>query len=254
MRKPTNKVTVLGAVALLEFLTLPVSQQDASGFSGIWVADPADQGIDIYGEVRVVHEGEDAIEMAMLDFGVSWQEEVGAYVGRLAIMPWTFRFGRWGPRRGPDDSMAPQARGRWSGEDLVLAKRTASGSGDFVWLWSLEEDGGELVHLETLRNWDSDFAQRPSGTELRFRRTTGEDPALGLFNREGGSVAGRPKISAVFDVRISEDQTEILVSCPAQNCRVADFERGREARSRALPMGEVAHVPFGVEVHIGAVP
>lgn len=229
-----------------------VAEGGSSGFSGIWVADPADQGFDIYGEVRLVREGADALEVAMLDFGVGWQEAARAYVGRLAIMPWTFRFGRWGSRRGPEDSAAPQARARRSGDDRVLAKRTVSGSGEFVWLWSLVDDGGELVHLETSRSWDSDFSQRPSGAEFRFRRATGGEPALSLFARAPGTVAGRPKIPATFEVRVSEDQNEILVTCPTHDCRVADFERGQEVRSRVLLMGETVRVRFGAEVHIQA--
>jgi hypothetical protein len=220
----------------------------------VWAVDrERSDATDIYGELRVIDVTDEELRLTIVDYGSAWI--AGAFRDAVHVLPWRFRFGRWGPRRGPSDSKQPRTIARWSGEQLVLAKSTFSGNGNFVWMWSLDAGGLELLQQESGRGWDSDFIARPpQGVRTRFVRTAPEDPSLALLRRRAerpGSVVSEPSLILV---RPNTDATALLVECPEHDCTMVRFESGRRAGSRPLPQGVVASLALDSEAMIQPVP
>lgn len=73
--------------------------------AGLWGLDlEHEQNRDVYGEIRVARETEDSVYVSMVDYGAAWVD--GAFRTVLRVIPWTFRVGRWRPRRGPEGRRA----------------------------------------------------------------------------------------------------------------------------------------------------
>jgi hypothetical protein len=255
-----NRSTLGGRVLLagaLIWLAAPSSlvAQSPSPFSGIWVLDPARKGpLDVYGEVRVVEQRADDVLVTMVDYGSAWIE--GAFRPVVRLVPWTFPFGHWAPRRGGPDSQQPLARSRLTGEGLVLAKRTVYGNGDFVWVWRLGEGGGELAHRGTDQPWDADFGARPpeGRPDWFLRATLADSTSAGSLQQRIAALAPISPASPEIVMRLTSDATTFFVTCPRQNCRIVELSSGRRVGERPVPMGSTASIPVHTEVIIEPVP
>ncbi len=222
---------------------------------GVWVLDPVHAGPgDVYGELRIVEQPGDAIRLTMVDWGQAWID--GAFRDVVRLTPWTFPLGRWAPRRGAEDGPQPLARARQTGDRLVLAKSTAHGTGDFVWVWRVAHDGCGLLHTETARAWDADFAARPpEGRPLCFQAALSDDSAA------EASVASRlrklehsGRVAAGIDVRVTADRSALRITCPHQDCRIVRLEAGVRTGTRPLARGTTAQLPVHSEAVIEPVP
>jgi hypothetical protein len=245
----------LAALLAVLFAPPPASGQAAESFDGVWVLDPARKtALDVYGEMRIVDASDDAVRLTMIDYGSAWIE--GSFRGVVRLVPWTFPFGRWAPRRGGEESRQPLARARSLGDGVVLAKRTEYGNGDFVWVWSVGGAGDELLHRETDRTWDADFSVRPpEGIRSYFLRASGQDST-----RAGslpGRLAGLAEIIPLVDeiqLRVSPDAATLLVTCPRQECRIVELESGVRVSERPLPRGEVGVIAAHSEAIVEPIP
>ena len=222
------------------FAATQLFAQTAPDFSGVWIldSDRTDDVRDMYGEMRVIRQTEKQISLTMVDYGSAFVD--GAYRKVVRLVPWTFRFGRWGPRRGPADSKQPKTRAEWSGQHLVLAKSTFSGNGEFVWVW--DRSDRTLTHSETRKTWDNDFRARPAeGIQTYFVSTHANDPGL-------LSLGAKFKTDIV--VNVTEDISAIQVQCPTQNCTVVILDNGSRVGSRPLSKGQLMTLPLESEVII----
>jgi hypothetical protein len=244
---------VLSAVVLC-LSSVGVGAQREHDYSGLWVLDvDRTDARDVYGEIRLVHQSQREIRLTIVDYGGAWIE--GAFRQVVAIRPWVFRIGSWGPRRGPPDSKQPRTIARWSGQEIVLAKSTFSGVGEFVWVWSVNADGAELVQRGTRRSWDSDFEKRPAeGQEIRFRLTSADEPAITSLGQRLARSGNVVTVPTEILVNVNTEATAVLVQCPKQDCTIADIENGARVRRRSLPREQVASIPTGLEVNIEPVP
>jgi hypothetical protein len=246
-------VPTLSVVALCLSPAAPHAQSGRS-FSGLWILniDP-DDSQDVYGEVRFVRQSQDEIQMTIVDYGSGWFDDTFRDI--VSIRPWTFRFGRWGPRRGAADSKQPRTRARWSGEDLVLAKQTFSGAGEFVWVWTTNAPATELIQRQTGRTWDEDFeSRRAEGVETRFVRASVDDPALASMAQRMRRSRGLISVPADIVIKFNPEATAILVQCPQQDCSVAEIDAGARGRRRPIPRGQIVAVPIDVESVVEPVP
>lgn len=222
------------------------SAQGERRVAGLWLLDTDRSGDqDVYGEIRLIRQSDAELTMTLADYGSAWIE--GAYRDIVSIRPWTFRFGRWGPRRGPADSKQPRTLARWSGSRLVLAKMTFSGSGEFVWLWSVHDEGRTLLHQSTRRSWDDDFgARRAEGTETYFARVNADDPALvTIGDRLRRRADGTSRATIV--VSANSDATLLFAACPDHACVIGSIVNGRRTGSRGIPRGEAVLLPLDSE-------
>jgi len=171
--------------AVLVLLPVAVTAQSRPDFTGVWVLDAGRKDArDVYGELRVIQQTGEAVRLTMVDFGSAWIQ--GSFRGVVRFVPWTFPLGWWAPRRGPEDAQQPLARGRLAGGRLVLAKASAQGNADFVWVWSLAGDGSQFVHQETEQSWDSDFdARPPEGGRTYFLHASVRDTVSAASLNEG---------------------------------------------------------------------
>lgn len=243
----------LGVFAVLLSSSAP-AMQVAAGFAGVWVVDrERSDARDIYGELRVIDERDEEVRLTIVDYGSAWI--AGAFRDAVHVLSWRFRFDRWGPRRGPSDSKQPRTIARASGAQLVLAKSTFSGNGNFVWVWSLDAAGRELFQQESGRSWDSDFITRPpQGLRTRFVRTAPQDPSLALLRRRVEGSASVVSEPSMIVVRPNADASALLVECPEHDCTIVRLESGRRAGSRPLPRGVVGTLPLDAEAMIQPVP
>ena len=259
MTRPQRADLVLCVVCALTACAMcisfaPLGAQARPTFSGVWIldVDRSDPGA-VYGELRVIDQADGEIHVTMVDYGSAWVQ--GAFRRVVRVLPWTFRIDRWGPRRGPRDSKQPRTIARWSGEQLVLAKSTFSGSGEFVWVWSLDDTRNQLLQQDTRRSWTEDFdTRRPEGVKTYFRRSNASDPALttlGQRRLRSGTVA---QDRSPIVVRVTEDATALVAECPQQDCTITQIESGLRAGSRSLPRGQVARMSRQSEASIEPVP
>jgi hypothetical protein len=252
MRTPGSLgLGAFGAALLCAASTLASAQTSAPApttFAGVWALDAARKSrLDVYGEVRLVEASETEIRLTMVDYGSAWV--AGAFRGVVRLVPWTFTFGRWAPRRGGEESRQPLARARSAEPGLVLAKRTVYGNGDFVWVWTVDGEGNQLVHHETDQPWSADFTARPpEGNRSYFLRASPSDSAAASsLAARLAQLAGSIPVVDEIHVRLSADLQTLLVSCPMQDCRIVELESGRQVGSRPLPRGTIARVPIHTE-------
>ena len=206
-----------GVVALASaMLALPAAAlaQAPGGFSGVWVLDSDRRAAgDVYAEFRIVRQNESELWLTMIDYGTAWIS--GSFRDVVRIMPWTFRFAAWGPRRGSPASSQPRTRVRWSATNLVLGKLTERGTGDFVWIWSLSDDQMKLTQRDSPRPWTEDLGDDVvQGDGLTFLRAspTHESPtSLGVMAARMRQVL--PSVREIA-VRVSPDASNLLVSAP----------------------------------------
>jgi hypothetical protein len=188
--------------------------QASGAFSGLWILDTTRQEInDVYGEIRIVRQTQEQVDVTMVDYGAVWAD--GAFTSVVNIIPWTFRFDRWGPRRGPADSKEPITRARWNGPQLILEKSTFSGNGNFTWTWNLKAGGTEIHHQKTAH-----------------------------FVRSSPGVPAVPAVGARINVRVKDDLTAVLVDCPEQDCRIIEIVNAARTPARPLSQAQAATLPL----------
>lgn len=220
----------------LSALPAAAMAQAPTMYSGVWVVEASDTDArDVYGEVRVVRHVDNELRLSMIDYGTAWIG--GAFRGVVRIMPWTFRFDDWGPRRGLPGSSQPRTRARLSGGRLVLAKVTERGNGDFVWVWDLSENQTRLAQWESPRSWGQELGDGPvrEGAVL-FTRTSPPENSTGIV------------------VRLDIEGAGLLAHCPTSDCRIVQFQSGRQIGVSALPKGQPLAIPLDAEVRIEPVP
>jgi hypothetical protein len=222
--------------------------------SGAWVLDSSGGAAgDTYGELRIVRQNADGLQLMMVDYGTAWLG--GTFRAVLRVMPWTFRYDSWAPRRGGRTSSQPRTRARWSGRTLVLGKLTERGTGDFVWSWNISDDGRRLIHRQGATGW-SDGAQdaEARGDSVSFRRVprgSESGPAFGtLVERLRAAVPSAGEIA----VRVNPDASGLIVSCPASDCRIVQFQSGAQTGASRLMRGESLPLSLDAEVRVEPLP
>jgi hypothetical protein len=212
-------------IALFAFLYVasPAAGQPRVDFSGVWLLAPGDWGGLIYGEIRVVRQSEDAIRVAMIDYGTAWIG--GRFRDVVRVLPWTFPFDEWAPRRGGPHSSQPRARARWTPAGLLLEKSTDRDTGNVDRLWRAD-DGETLVEQ---------IGTQPS-----------------TFRRMGNTTT--VPVRSEIDVQLSADRLRVLITCPKMNCQVVEFLSGREVGTARLPRGVIATYGLDAELRIQPAP
>jgi hypothetical protein len=122
-----KSLTCVGLLFLVLGPATDSSAQQRPDFSGIWVSDTS-RSENPDGSMRVIKQTADAFDMVIFS-------RQTAYVQEITINPWKYRFGRFGPRRGGEDSSEPQTQVRWEGNSLVALK--ALGEYSVVWFFTL---------------------------------------------------------------------------------------------------------------------
>jgi len=224
-----ERITVAGFVLAVSIPAAPGAQAPPD-VSGVWVLDASRKDArEVYGELRVVEQDEHEVRVTMVDYGTAWIG--GGFRPVLRIVPWTYRFDRWAPRRGGPDSTQPVTRARWSGERLVLAKTPGESFGH-VWVWGLDAAAGELRQQETNQTWDSDFTQK----DAEGGRT--------YFLRGGELERAGVEASREIVIGVDEAARELVVSCPRYDCVLVELLSGRRVGSRPLARGAPERVPL----------
>jgi hypothetical protein len=86
----------------------PAHAQPRPDFSGVWTLDPARSDDRSYGQIGVITQTAEHVDMAVLHFAT----------GQTSIISWELLFDRWRPRRGGDRSLEPVVQSRWNGPSL----------------------------------------------------------------------------------------------------------------------------------------
>src|SRR5262245_5249819 len=85
---------VVASLALAGGFGFGVQAQERPDFTGVWALDPArSETSGVYGQVRVVTQTTSEVGVAILQYA-------GYAKKTWNVIPWRFRIGRWGPRRG----------------------------------------------------------------------------------------------------------------------------------------------------------
>ena len=128
--------------AQTSIMSSTASAQTHPDFSGVWSVDVSRSSARAYGQVRVVTQTPDVVQMVAIQrsspFRDSWVASGAKYVPEFDIVPWKFRLNRFGPRRGGDTSHEPLTQARWEGDSLVAFKQIEAHS--FVWIWTLVDE------------------------------------------------------------------------------------------------------------------
>src|SRR5688572_8757716 len=176
----------------------PLVVETRPDFSGLWRIDlDHHDARDLYDEIRLIRQTEKGITLTIVDYGSAWI--AGEFRDVVHILPWTFRFDRWGPRRGPADSKQPRTRATWTGDTLLLEKATFSGNGEFRWRWNIADD--KIVPQET-------------GGSIWFMRTNPDDASLASLHERlprRGTIVSKPTGIAVSATAVLDG---IIVQCP----------------------------------------
>jgi hypothetical protein len=231
-------LTVLVAMGLLPAATAAQQKPD---FSGVWVLDASSSDERVYGQMRLIDQTADWIDMAVLHFAS----------GRTSITPWRLPFDRWRPRRGGDTSLEPIVQSRWDGNRLVTLKAPGT-SYSVLWAWTLSDDGTTLTSdaISTGIGFSFDFrvASAPRGyipdrhVYLKARPIRAPDSrAFAVLDR---GIAWEPTAEQSSVVlRVGEDASTLSVACVAARvCTVGDIVAGRTRMSQALVAGRTITV------------
>jgi hypothetical protein len=241
-------LTVLVAIGLLPAATAAQQKPD---FSGVWVLDASSSDERVYGQMRVIDQTPDWIDMAVLHFAS----------GRTSITPWRLPFDRWRPRRGGDTSLEPIVQSRWDGNRLVTLKAPGT-SYSVLWVWTLADDGATLI---------SDAISTGIGFSFDFRASSaprGYIPDRHVYRKAGLIRAPDGRAFAVLDrgvawdppaeqssvlLRFGADASSLSVACSAARaCTVGDIVAGRTRLSQALAAGRAITVSMTANTVIDA--
>jgi hypothetical protein len=241
-------------VAMLVISPCMAAAQTEPALSGVWVLDSTGEATgDAYGEVRIVRQGDDGLRLSMIDYGTAWVG--GAFRNVVRVMPWTFRYDSWGPRRGGSTSSQPRTKARWNGGTLVLGKLTERGTGDFVWLWNLSEDARRLTQRQGAASWSEVTHETVvQGESLSFLRASHEDAATSSLPSLMDRLRAVLPAAGEILVRVNIDEASVTVSCPAHDCKIVQFQFGRQTGARALRRGEPLALSIDAEIRVEPLP
>src|SRR5262245_13775294 len=95
-----KKWCVAAALGVIAGIGVIVRAQDRPDFTGVWALDPLRSEMSgVYGQVRIVTQTDTEIDATILHYA--------GYSKAWNVIPWRFRIGRWGPRRGGEQSREP---------------------------------------------------------------------------------------------------------------------------------------------------
>jgi hypothetical protein len=206
-------------------------------FSGVWEVDVArSDDAPIYGHMRIIKQTDTEVDMTAV-----------SYDGKLFnIVPWQFRFNRWGPRRGGERSREPLVQARWDGEKVIAVKAPGE-SYSVMWIWSLSRDGKEMT-VESL-NWTSiptDFDFKESSIPAVYARSnsvyTRSTDGSGPFIVDGRGVTWGEDDRAKLSFRLQSDATALSIQCHAKECKFSNIVAGRRQDPRTRLSGGVVAV------------
>jgi hypothetical protein len=244
------RLTALLVLAVVCLLSEAPGAQQKPDFSGVWVLDPSQSDEGVYGQMRVISQTADWVDMAVLHFAAS----------RTSITPWRLPFNRWRPRRGGDTSLEPVVQTRWDGDRLVTLKAPATHY-SVLWVWTLSNDGRELTSegISTGIGFSFDFkvSSAPRGyvpNRHVYRKAASihapDGRAFAVLER---GVAWDPPVdqSPVL-LRFGADTSALSVTCVARPCTVADIVAGRTRLSQKLAAGSATTVALTANTAIDA--
>jgi hypothetical protein len=231
-------------------LTAGAAAQGRPDFSGVWILDPSRSDDRVYGQMRVINQAADWIDMAVLHFAS----------GRTSITPWRLPSDRWRPRRGGDTSREPIVQSRWDGTRLVTLKAPGT-SYSVLWVWTLADDGTELVAegISTGIGFSFDFkvSSAPRGyiPDRHVYRRVGaiRSPDARAFALNDRAVVWDPaEDESPVLLRFGPDAASLSVGCVAKTCRVADIVAGRTRQSQVVAVGSTKMISMTANTVIDA--
>jgi hypothetical protein len=247
-------VVVAAIPCTVAAVTMPrVEQRTAQpvrpDFSGVWSVDAARSDPGVYGQVRVVSQTPDAVQMAAFElttrFRDVWVAAGTTYVPHIAIAPWRLRFNRFGPRRGGDNSREPLVQARWDATSLVVLKQL--GENSFAWIWTLINQN-EMI-AETFNGVSPQFDFRRSslrGRQASYRHIYVKVPSLEVCESCDVFVDGtglHPAIAETKGVTFRLSSTSAAVA----TCRDATCQLNGPL-PRTLARGETAALSLNPDI------
>jgi len=226
-----------------------VHAQQKPDFTGVWVLDPSrsERG-GVYGQMRVITQTAADIDMTALHYA--------GYSKAWNIIPWRFRFDRWGPRRGGERSREPVVQARWD-VDKVIAVKSPGESYSALWIWTLVAGGNEML-VEAV-NWtqiprDFDFREASVPTAyVRSKYVYVRRPndsctdCLFAIDEQGVHLDVNGQAMAF---QFTGSVTEVAVMCRAAECAFAEIVAGRRDSPRKRTAGGIAKVALSSQTVI----
>jgi hypothetical protein len=244
-----KRKTLALACGLFWGLAPRVDAQQKPDFTGVWVLDPSrsERG-GVYGQTRVITQTATEIDMTALhyaDYSKAWN-----------IIPWRFRFDRWGPRRGGERSREPVVQARWDG-DKVIAVKSPGQSYSVLWIWTLVAGGRDLL-VEAV-NWTQipgDFDFREASVPAAYarskyvyvRRPDGSCADCFFALDEQGVHADVSEHAVAF--QLTGGVPEVAVECRAAECSFIEIVAGRRGSRRTRAAGGIAKVALSSQTVI----
>jgi hypothetical protein len=211
----------------------PAHAQPRPDFSGVWVLDPARSDDRSYGQIGVITQTAEHVDMAVLHFAS----------GQTSIISWELFFDRWRPRRGGDRSLEPVVQSHWNGPRLVTVKAPGTHY-SVLWIWSLSDECMTLtvdgISTGISPSFDFKVASAPRGFI----------PDRHIYHRV---IAPDDRTFPLGDtlIRFGRDRGTASVLCAKPSCTVIDVVAGRRRESRTLATGREAVVSLRANTLIG---
>jgi hypothetical protein len=244
------KRRTLALVFGLLWVAVPrVHAQQKPDFTGVWVLDTSrSERSGVYGQMRVITQTATQIDMTALHYA--------GYSNAWNVIPWRFRFNRWGPRRGGERSREPVVQARWDG-DKVIAVKSPGETYSVLWIWTLLAGGNEML-VEAV-NWTqipSDFDFHEGSVPTAYRRSQyvyvrrSSDSCMDCFFAidEQGVHADVDGQAVAF--QFPGSVTEMAVMCRVTECAFMEIVAGRRDSPRKRAAGGIARVTLSSQTVI----
>jgi hypothetical protein len=175
------------------------------------------------------------------------------------IIPWRFRFDRWGPRRGGERSREPVVQARWDG-DKVIAVKSPGESCSALWIWTLVAGGNEML-VEAV-NWTQiprDFDFREASVPAAYVRSKyvyvrrPNDSCTGCFFALDEQGVHPDEHGQAVAFQLTGSVTEMAVMCRAAECAFMEIVAGRRDSPRKRAAGGIAKVALSSQTVIEVV-
>ena len=242
----------IAAHVLVMAVLVPVaSAQNTPDFSGVWVIDPARSDLrNVYGQMRLVRQTTDAVHVTVVHgtgFGSS---------PTVSFIPWQYRIGRWGPRRGGEQSREPLARAQWDGGTLVTAKAPGTHY-SVLQAWRLAADGKEMIVQGVSKEVSFSFDFKVGNLPRRYfgdghvyvrepEVPTCADCTFSL--RRDGVRWGASLTESPFVFHLLDDASAVRMTCKAAECVVTEIVRGRRTSPRVVSEGQTTTIPLSSDI------
>jgi hypothetical protein len=223
----------------------PVTAQHRPDFSGVWVIDASRNDLrSVYGQMRVVTQTTAAVHVTVV--------QLNGFTGSVTTIPWQYRFGRWSPRRGGEQSKEPLTRAQWDGSTLVTVKAPGTHY-SVLQAWRLAAGGREMVVQGISKDVGFDFDFRVAiiprlyfGEEHVYVRVPDAAicPDCAFAFQRDGVRWGASSNESPFLFTFQNDASALRVTCLVAECAATDIVRGRRTSSRLLSEGRTITVPL----------